>query len=104
MRHGFTDAGNVKEVEEKLKKRMGPTKEEADTHQTAEQTASHVPSTSGLWSKYDAKVKTILATSIKSSVQSDMGLRRFKEEQPIPRHEDPLRWRQSFSQSSPRMG
>ncbi|GFS11245.1 hypothetical protein ElyMa_001342700 [Elysia marginata] len=32
-----------------------------------------------------------------------MGLRRFKEEQPIPRHEDPLRWRQSFSQSSPRM-
>ncbi|GFR84459.1 zinc finger BED domain-containing protein 4 [Elysia marginata] len=104
MRHGFTDAGNAKEVEEKLKKRMGPTQEEADRQQTAEKTASPVCSTSGLWSKYDAKVKTILATSTKSSVQPDMELRRFKEEQPIPRHEDPLQWWQSFSQSSPRMG
>ncbi|GFS11241.1 hypothetical protein ElyMa_001342600 [Elysia marginata] len=72
-RHGFTDAGNVKEVEETLKRRMGPTQEEADRQQTteqaaspvsstseadrqqtAEQAASPVPSTSGLWSKYDA--------------------------------------------------
>lgn len=98
----FADASNVKMIEERLislmkvnrpaeKEQEPSTSTHVDPSQT-ENTSTHTKKSS-IWARFDAKIEKIaLVSSSNPTTGPYLEMRRYIEESPIPREEDPLAW------------
>lgn len=103
----FANESNVKTTEDRLINlmRSSESDEEPSTSKAvlpARQVPAEVPRKKSFWNTFDAKVEKIAQTS-QPSTGPYIELRRYLEEAPIPRQEDPLAWWKEHAALFPRL-
>ena len=104
-RHGSSEPEYVSVVEEKLLSYLTPiaTKNRQETSCVTTVPSADKSVASGLWSKFDARMKSTLSTYSQSIAKPHMELSFYKEEDPVFRHEDPLIWWKTHCHILPHM-
>ena len=104
-RHGFSEPEYVSVVEEKLLSELTPiaTQNRQETSCVTTVPSADKSVASGLWSKFDARMKSVFSTATQSIAKPHMELSFYKEEDPVFRHEDPLIWWKTHCHILPQM-
>lgn len=97
----FSSESNIKAVEDRLVKiknssdppQNRPSTSASNTESTGNVATPPAPSRkTSLWSRFDAKVQVIAKSSVQKTTGPIIELRRYSEEAPISRDENPLSW------------
>ncbi|XP_005103213.1 zinc finger BED domain-containing protein 4-like [Aplysia californica] len=90
-KHVFSDSSALQAMQDCLKGQLRPVEEEKTSAADVEPTPVATDNTS-IWTRFDSKISSFLQTTSTPGVRPNLEMRRYAEENPIYRQQDPLGW------------
>ncbi|XP_005110616.1 zinc finger BED domain-containing protein 4-like [Aplysia californica] len=101
-KHAFSDGSALQAMQDRLKGQLRPVEEEETSTAEVEPTPVAADNSS-IWTRFDSKISSFLQTTSTPGVRPNLEMRRYAEENPISRKQDPLEWWRKHSSLMPQL-